>query len=140
MARKRTIPEHLRRLVDDRAHGRCEYCLIHEEDMLFPHEPDHIDAEKHGGQTDAANLAWSCYHCNRNKGTDIASLDPLTGKREFLFHPRTQQWRRHFRLHGPRIEPLTASGRATAALLRFNDPSRIERRRGLIALGRYPRR
>jgi len=139
MGRKKKIPEPLRRFVRTRAKGRCEYCLIHEDDMLFPHEPDHIDAEKHGGLTDADNLAWSCYHCNRNKGSDIASLDPQTGKREFLFHPRKQQWRRHYRLNGPLIEPLTASARATVALLQLNHPDRVERRLGLIALGHYPR-
>jgi hypothetical protein len=140
MARRKYIPEQLRRLIHDRAEGRCEYCLIHEDDMLFPHEPDHIIAEKHQGQAIATNLAWSCYHCNRNKGTDIASIDPQTGKGELLFNPRTQQWKRHFRLNGPLIEPLTASGRATAALLQFNDADRVERRLGLMAIGHYPRR
>jgi hypothetical protein len=30
MARKPSVPERLRRQVQARAQGRCEYCLIHE--------------------------------------------------------------------------------------------------------------
>lgn len=140
MAHKQNVSERLRRLVHDRANGQCEYCLMHEEDMMFPHEPDHIIAEKHRGSTSAANLAWSCYHCNRNKGTDIASIDPQTDKGALLFHPRKQQWQRHFRLNGPLIEPLTANGRATTELLQFNEADRVERRLGLITIGHYPRK
>jgi hypothetical protein len=36
------IPEPLRRLVVERAGGRCEYCLLHEDDTFFTHEIDHI--------------------------------------------------------------------------------------------------
>ena len=57
-----------------RAGFRCEYCLIHEEDILFPHEPDHITAEQHGGPTSGENLAFACYHCNRLKGPNIAVM------------------------------------------------------------------
>lgn len=34
-----------------RVNGCCEYCLIHEDDVLLPHEPDHIIATKHRGTT-----------------------------------------------------------------------------------------
>ena len=98
MARKTSVSERLRRQVRERAQGRCEYCLIHEEDMFYPHEPDHVIAEKHGGPTSLDNLALSCFHCNRFKGSDLASVDPTTGKIVFLFQPRSQNWNRHFRL------------------------------------------
>ena len=39
----------LRAMVRQRAAGRCEYCLVHEDDPLLPHEPDHVIAEQHGG-------------------------------------------------------------------------------------------
>jgi hypothetical protein len=58
----------------------------------------------------------------------------------FLFNPREQRWTRHFRLNGGRIEGITASGRATVALLHLNDAERITYRLGLIALGHYPPR
>ena|SRR6266699_5814289 len=40
MTKKPSVPERLRRQVQERAQGRCEYCLIHEADMYYPHEPD----------------------------------------------------------------------------------------------------
>jgi 5-methylcytosine-specific restriction endonuclease McrA len=133
-----TIPESLRRSVQERARGRCEYCLIHEDFLFAHHQPDHIIAEQHGGPTTLDNLAWSCTFCNRHKGSNIASVDPQTGKVVTLFNPRTQQWKRHFRLNGPRIEPLTANGRATVFLLQFNISSRIDDRLDLMSTGDYP--
>ena len=134
------IPTALLRLVRQRAGNCCEYCLLHEDDAFFPYEVDHIIAEKHGGQTTADNLCLSCLECNRHKGSDIASLDPETARVVALFHPRRGPWDRHFRLDGPRIEPLTAEGRVTVRPLRLNDPARLLERERLLALGRYPGR
>lgn len=139
MAEKRAIPAKLRQFVRDRAAGRCDYCLLHDDDMLLPHEVDHIVAEQHGGLTHPDNLAYACYYCNHFKGPNLASVDDQTDKVILLFHPRKQQWRRHFRLNGPRIEPISSCGRATAALLRFNSQSRIDERLRLIEIGHYPR-
>ena len=33
--------------------------------MYYPHGPDHVIAEKHGGPASLENLAWACFHCNR---------------------------------------------------------------------------
>ena len=115
----------LRRQVRERARERCEYCLLAESEAFFPHEPDHIIALKHGGETLLANLALACFDCNRFKGSDIASVDPVTGVVTPLFNPRTQAWAEHFRLLDRRILPLTAVGRATERLLRFNLLHRI---------------
>ena len=90
----------LRRLVESRAHHLCEYCLIHERDTYLGCQVDHIISEKHGGLTEAANLAYACTFCNRAKGTDIGSLSPGTGEFTRLFNPRTDHWRDHFRLRG----------------------------------------
>jgi 5-methylcytosine-specific restriction endonuclease McrA len=98
MVRKPSVPERLRRQVQERAQGRCEYCLIHEADMYYPHEADHVIAEKHGGATSLENLAWACFYCNRFKGSDLASVDPASQKVVLLFNPREQSWNRHFRL------------------------------------------
>jgi 5-methylcytosine-specific restriction endonuclease McrA len=132
------IPEALRRTVFERAGGRCEYCLLRSEDSYWPHEVDHIYAEKHGGETNAANLCLSCNPCNRYKGSDLASIDPVNGEIVRLYHPRRDIWSEHFKLQEARIEPLTAQGRVTVKLLRLNDPERLEERLGLIALKRYP--
>lgn len=132
------IPAALRAEVQRRAGGCCEYCRVHEEDVLVPHEPDHIIAEQHGGPTTADNLALACYHCNRHKGTNIASVDPDTGLPVLLFHPRGDSWREHFTAEGSRIVPLTPSGRATAALLKFNTAPRLRLRETLVLAGRFP--
>ena len=133
-----SISERLRHQVRERAHGRCEYCLITDEDAYYPHEPDHVIAEKHGGATNLENLTLACFSCNRHKGSDIASLDPLTHRITLFFNPRQQQWKRHFRLNGVRIEPLTACGRVTERLLQLNNEESLAERLKLMKLGQYP--
>jgi hypothetical protein len=128
----------LRRRVQERARGCCEYCLLSEQDTWFSHEPDHIIAEKHGGETTDENLAWSCFDCNRHKGSDIASRDATTGSLAPLFDPRLQRWRDHFELTEGNIIGLSAIGRVTERLLKFNQPERVEIRRLLIEVSRYP--
>lgn len=129
----------LRREVRARAAARCEYCLLAEEDAFFPHEPDHVVAEKHGGATEASNLALACFDCNRFKGSDIASLDPDTGALAPLFHPRAEEWASHFQASGDgQVLARTATGRVTVSLLRMNAPARVEVRRELAAIKRWP--
>jgi 5-methylcytosine-specific restriction endonuclease McrA len=129
------IPAALRKLVCERSGNRCEYCLIPESFTFAPHWIDHIVAEKHGGKTDADNLANSCSLCNQSKGSDLSSIDPETGTLVGLFHPRRDRWEDHFRLAGGRIEPLTPVGRVTVQLLQFNHPDRVEEREFLVAAG-----
>jgi len=128
----------LRRIVQVRASGKCEYCLVHEQDSHFSHPPDHIVAQKHRGPTNDTNLAWACYLCNLLKGSDIASIDIESGQMVRLFNPRSDQWPEHFRVDNGRIVPLTPIGRATEYLLRFNQPEKVQERRWLIDAGRYP--
>jgi hypothetical protein len=75
-----------------------------------------------GGETILANLAWSCLHCNKHKGPNIASLDPRTGALVSLFHPRRQEWERHFAWTGSTLVGRTRTGRATIRVLAINDP------------------
>ena len=119
----------LRRQVRERASERCEYCLLTEVQAFFPHEPDHIIAQKHGGRSVLHNLALACFDCNRFKGSDIASVDPDSEVITRLFNPRVDRWTEHFRLDRGRIVPLTVVGRATERLLRLNLPHRVEIRR-----------
>ena len=86
----------LRRLVRECAVGRCEYCLIHDDDAVLPHEPDHVVALKHYGKTEENNLAWTCFVCNRAKGSDIASINIRSGNIVRLFSPRSDKWSAHF--------------------------------------------
>lgn len=126
----------LRRLVAERAAGCCEYCGIHEDEVLFAHEVDHVVAEQHGGQTVEENLCLACFQCNRLKGPNLAGIDPLTGAVEVLFHPRLDDWSSHFRFLGAEIEARTPRGRATANTLRLNAPERVRLRSMLMETGR----
>lgn len=128
----------LRSQVRERAGACCEYCGMPDDGTLIPHEPDHIIAVQHGGSTTFANLAYTCHQCNRYKGPNLAPIDPQDGERVFLFNPRTDRWHDHFAWEGVRILALTSAGRATAALLRFNDPCRLAARDSLMRKGRYP--
>ena len=133
----RIRPE-LRGEVAERASGRCEYCLIHEDDAAFSHEVDHVVSRQHGGETTADNLAYACMICNRFKGTNVASIAAF-GALVRLFNPRSDRWRDHFRLEGAIIQPLTPTGEVTARLLRLNAAERVMERNLLQHLGRYPR-
>ena len=133
-----SISTSLRREVSERAGGQCEYCLVHSRDTLLPHEPDHILAEKHGGETVLDNLALACFHCNRHKGSDISSVDPDTHRLTPLFNPRTQNWSYHFKLEGAEIVPLTPEGRVTVLILKLNHPERVRVRQVLIDIKQYP--
>lgn len=87
------LPAALRRRVQERAAGRCEYCLLSEDDAWFSHEPD---------------------------------------------NPRAHAWHEHFEIERGSILPRTPIGRATERLLRFNVSDRIEVRKALAKIGRYP--
>ena len=128
----------MRRLVVTRANYRCEYCLLSEAVTLHRHEPDHIVPLQHGGATEEGNLACACFRCNRHKGPNIGSFDPVTGLLTPLFHPRRQKWRDHFKLNGARIEPLTAEGRVTVLILQLNTSERVHERSILLTAGQYP--
>jgi hypothetical protein len=127
----------LRQLVGDRAQGKCEYCRIHQDFSIYTHEIDHVVALKHGGETIAENLVLSCLPCNRHKGSDLTSLDPITGEITPLFNPRGQNWTDHFKLEGNYLLGVTAVGRTTVFLLRLNDPSRLQIRQALIVQELY---
>ncbi len=134
------IPEPLRKLVRQRAHDCCEYCLASDEDAVLPHEPDHVIAIKHGGDTCESNLAWACYNCNRRKGTDIASIDPDSKEITRLFNPRTDKFAEHLELNlDGSIIPLTPIGRTTAFFLDLNEYQRVLIRQRLQRARRFPR-
>ena len=120
----------------------CEYCLLHEEDAYFGCQVDHIISEKHGGLTDATNLAYACTTCNRNKGSDVGSiLMPLSrGIFSRFFNPRTDEWREHFEINtnGITIISLSDIGEVTARILGFNSPERLLERQTLHEIDRYP--
>ncbi len=128
----------LRRLVESRANHLCEYCLIHADDTYLGCQVDHIISEKHGGPTEAENLAYACTFCNRSKGTDIGSIELDAGELTRFYNPRIDRWADHFSLDGVDIKPRTAIGRVTAKILGFNEAERILERKAIQEVGRYP--
>jgi hypothetical protein len=117
------------------AKNRCEYCGMPSEHDPLPFQVDHIIARQHGGQTVLENLAWSCLHCNKHKGPNIAGVDPLTGRLIALFHPRRQSWHRHFVWDGSILVGRTASARATIEVLAINDRNAVAFRAELMDEG-----
>lgn len=128
----------LRRQVAERAYRVCEYCLIHEDDVFWGFETDHVISRKHEGPTTLDNLAWTCACCNRNKGTDVGALVGNPPRLTRLFHPRRDAWAQHFILQQVEIEGLNDIGAGTSRLLKLNEDARLKERRGLQQVGRYP--
>jgi hypothetical protein len=124
--------------VRERARGLCEYCLIHEDDTFFGCQVDHVISEKHGGRTEAANLAYACTFCNRAKGTDLGSISRQTGELTRFFNPRSDRWADHFVWENPRILPRSPIGEVTVRVLGLNHIDRVLERSALITVGRYP--
>jgi hypothetical protein len=102
---------------------------------VLPFQLDHVIPRKHGGPTNADNLALSCLSCNAHKGPNLAGLDPETGAVEPLFNPRDGVWSDNFAWDGPRLVGRTPTGRATIAVLAINEVARIEHRQLLMAAG-----
>ena len=125
------ISPSLRRQIIERAGNRCEFCLLPADVGFFPHEIDHVIAEKHGGKTELDNLAYACWRCNRHKGTDLGSFDPETNMFSALFNPRVQTWTEHFEFDREQITGLSSEGRATVRLLRLNSDDRLSERASL---------
>lgn len=103
----------------------------------FPAHVDHVIATKHGGRTDAGNLAFTCAHCNGHKVSDIAGIDPVTEALVPLFNPRAERWANHFGRDGPVLVGKTATARATIRVLAINAGRRVAVRAQLVAEGAY---
>lgn len=116
----------LRQLVRNRAGDQCEYCqLTQEQSPLASLQIEHIVSIKHGGLTELDNLALACMACNLHKGSNLAGIDPESGKLAPLFHPRTQVWREHFSWRGAEIQGTTSTGRTTIQVLQLNSEERL---------------
>ena len=114
------VPAGLRRLVVRRAQGRCEYCQLSQEGQEATFHIDHIIPQSVKVLTTAENLALACVSCSLRKTSRRSALDPETGRRIPLFHPRRQVWADHFRWDGVTVVGLTPTGRTTVAALRLN--------------------
>ena len=130
----------LRRLVEARACGCCEYCLSQARFATQPFSVEHIIARSQGGPTDVDNLALACQGCNNHKYIRTEGRDPVSGASAPLYHPRRQRWHEHFAWNDDftLIIGLTPVGRATVETLRLNREGLVNLRRVLVAMGEHP--
>lgn len=130
----------LRKDVEDRAGGLCEYCHTSATYSLQSFEIDHIVPQARAGTTTLNNLAYSCGGCNRKKGIRTTGIDPDSGREVPLFHPRRQEWHAHFAWSSDftRLIGLTATGRATIHTLQLNRPGLVNLRGVLVRARVHP--
>ncbi len=130
----------LRRQVEERARGFCEYCRSSERYALSTFNVEHIQPESQKGPTVAENLALACPGCNSFKSDKTESLDPLTGEKERLFNPRVDHWNDHFAWSDlfSQVVGTTAIGRATVLALQLNRTGVVNLRKILFALQLHP--
>jgi len=130
----------LRALVEDRAHGRCEYCRAPQRACGYRFHLDHIIPSVHGGSDLARNRALACASCNLTKAEKVSGIDPLTRAKVAVFNPRSQQWQEHFCWADDQqtILGLTPIGRTTIAVLKLNSETRKDARRLWFFLGLLP--
>ena len=123
-----------------RAQNRCEYCRAPGAAFNFSFEVEHILPVFFGGSDALDNLALACRACNAFKSARQTGTDPETGQSVPLFHPRQQIWNDHFQFAPTEntLIGLTPTGRATAAMLRFNSAEQQTARRMWMRLELFP--
>ena len=133
-----SVPARLRRLVTERARQRCEYCGLAQEGQEATFHIDHIVPVSAGGLTAPENLALACVSCSLRKEARQSGFDSETGRTVALFHPRHQSWSDHLAWDGVHVTGLTATGRATVAVLNLNRLVILGIREEEIERGRHP--
>jgi hypothetical protein len=129
-----------RKAVEERAGGLCEYCRCTQDFSPQAFSVEHILPKSKGGSDALENLALACPACNNSKYDKTEELDPLTGRRVALYHPRRDDWSEHFTWNADFTEiiGLTAKGRATIKALKLNRERIINIRKSLYLLGKHP--
>ena len=105
-----------------------------------PFEIEHIIPLSKKGTSKENNLAYACSGCNGFKNNKITTLDPVTQIDIRLFHPRQEDWNKHFiwSNDGLLIIPITSKARGTTKFFRLNRPEIVNIRRLLIMVGEHP--
>lgn len=120
--------------------GRCAYCRHPEELVQIFYATDHILPTSRGGTDATENLALACPLCNQFKHAKTRGIDPVTTKRVVLFHPRRQNWSRHFSWSSDHLSILgkTICGRATVEALGLNGERYVRLRQLWLSAGFLP--
>jgi hypothetical protein len=134
------VPAPLRRAVVRRARALCEYCRLRQDLCPAPFQVDHIIPRALDGQTVSENLCLACPVCNNAKRAQLTGREPRSQRRLRLFHPRLQSWNEHFRWSNDSsvIIGSTATGRATVAALKMNQPRIVKIRLIWASLRLHP--
>jgi hypothetical protein len=120
-----TVWRDVERQVAVRAHGRCEYCRMHQSLQGATFHVEHVLPRSRGGDSSLNNLAWACPGSNLRKSNRIEVRDPDSEEWVPLFNPRIHDWTEHFDWHGHEVIGLTPIGRSAVAALGLNEPRRI---------------
>jgi HNH endonuclease len=142
VTRRRREPREakLRRRVEQRAGGRCEYCRAPQHACGYRFHLEHIRPKALGGSDAFPNRALACASCNLAKADRVTGGDPVTDTEVPLFHPRTMAWADHFAWENDcqTVAGLTPTGRATVAALDLNSDLRRQARRLWVEAGLLP--
>lgn len=119
---------------------RCAYCQMPAIYLPRGLEKEHILPRSKKGSDTAPNICPACSNCNGHKADKIFSVDPHSGKKTALFHPRKQNWNEHFTWDqtGVKVLGLSPTGRATISALKMNLPEILAWRAIIVRLGGYP--
>lgn len=130
----------LKKTVRFWAKNCCEYCYSQERFATQSFSIEHIYPVSKGGQTQLDNLALACQGCNNHKYNKTEGIDPISGEKTPLYHPRQQYWSDHFSWSNDYtlILGLTPTGRVTVEVLRLNREGLVNLRRILYAMGEHP--
>lgn len=133
-------PAHIRAQAVARAQSCCEYCFAQERFSPDPFSVEHIVPTGRGGSHALDNLAYACQGCNGRKYTSTDSIDPATGERAMLYHPRQHVWSDHFvwNTEYTLILGITPIGRATVEKLQLNRGGLVNLRAILAPLKLHP--
>ena len=72
-----SIPTNVKKEVEKRAQGYCEYCKSQSAFSPDSFSIEHIIPRSKGGNTELDNLALACQGCNNAKYNHIEGLDPI---------------------------------------------------------------
>ena len=134
------ISAEVRRQVIEDTGSSCGYCLSEEVLMGVSLTFEHIIPIASGGLTTRENLWRSCRPCNEIKAARTHANDPESGEFVPLFNPRLERWTDHFQWteNYTQIIGVTATGRATVAVLQLNRSLLIKARMRWRMMGWLP--
>ena len=140
MTSRKTLSAALKQEVAERARNCCEYCLSQLRFSPDPFSVEHVVPLAQGGSDEFSNLALACQGCNSRKYTAIEAIDPASGLRVPLFHPRRDIWTQHFVWSDDYslVVGVTPVGRGSVGRLELNRAGVVNLRIVLRDIGEHP--